>query len=316
MPWSQPPRCLLPDFIWPQRPAIPLALEIPPTPRLPHPYIRRFCGVIHKCLKTFSIHYCQWTGIRFDNCIIQLPFGLILKWSDGLRLDEVLAMQVARAAGFPVPKYLCVGDHPDTPHAPTSILMTRIPGECLGEVYKTMTDEERESVFAELKTYMDVMRNWTSPWGPDQICSISGGAIRSVRVPGHSVGPCKNEQDFNEFLISAAFFYPEGQGSRERYEALLARAKKMHTLSHPVVFSHGDLKHFNLMVDKGKITGFIDWESAGWYPDYWDFTTALRFASEDYWWYQFGTRLGGSRYLAELDCERALTLLTSASYYW
>ena len=70
------------------------------------------------------------------------------------------------------------------------------------------------------------------------------------------------------------------------------------------------------MAQEGNITGFLDWESAGWYPEYWDFTTALRFTLEDFWWYSFVTKLGGESYLAELDCEKALTSLTSASYYW
>jgi hypothetical protein len=70
------------------------------------------------------------------------------------------------------------------------------------------------------------------------------------------------------------------------------------------------------MVHKRHITGFLDWESAGWYPEYWEYTTALRFIPKDIWWFDFVSRLGGEKYLAELDCERALTSLTSLSYVW
>jgi len=90
----------------------------------------------------------------------------------------------------------------------------------------------------------------------------------------------------------------------------------MKKLPHRILFTHGDLKPHNILVKDGHITGFLDWESAGWYPDYWDFTTALRFTRKNFWWYGFILELGGSIYLAELDCERALTSLTSASYYW
>ena len=34
---------------------------------------------------------------------MDLPFGLILKWSDRTRIEEGIAMQMARAAGMPVP---------------------------------------------------------------------------------------------------------------------------------------------------------------------------------------------------------------------
>ncbi|KAH8179737.1 sulfate permease family protein [Sarocladium implicatum] len=37
------------------------------------------------------------------------------------------------------------------------------------------------------------------------------------------------------------------------------------------VFTHGDLAPRNIMVDSaGRINGILDWELAGWYPDYWE----------------------------------------------
>ncbi|QKX58665.1 uncharacterized protein TRUGW13939_05792 [Talaromyces rugulosus] len=85
-----------------------------------------------------------WVGIPYDNQIAQLPFGLILKWSDGTRIEEVITMQVAREAGLPVPKVIGYGEHPDTPHTPISILITRLPGRELGQCYKTLSDADRD----------------------------------------------------------------------------------------------------------------------------------------------------------------------------
>lgn len=223
-------------------------------------------------------------------------------------------MQVARTAGFPVPRVICYGEHPDTPHAPVSILMTRVPGKELGQVYETLSSEDQRSVVRELKGYLDVMRGWPNPWGANRICSLLGTAIRSVRVPNHYAGPFESEAEFNEYLIRAS--WRGGFSSDEEYNKALNLAKGMEKLTHCILFTHGDLKPHNIMVEGGKITGFLDWESAGWYPEYWDFTTALRFTRKDLWWYDFVLELGGGMYLAELDCEYALTLLTSASYYW
>ncbi|KAH8429106.1 uncharacterized protein LDX57_006776 [Aspergillus melleus] len=308
------PRYLLPDYTWPD-PIRPLTTErIPTTPRPTSPRLRRLWGVVHDYLQRFSQLYCAWFDIPFDNQIAQLPLGLILKWSDGTRVEEVLAMQVARAAGFPVPRVICYAEHPDTPHAPVSILMTRLPGVELGQVYETLSSEERDSVSKELRRYLGTMRGWLNPWGGDRICSLTGAAIRSVRVPNHSMGPFESEDELNEYLIRPS--WAGGFPSEEAYTNALDRAKGMGRMSHRVVFSHGDLKHHNILVEKGKITGFLDWESVGWYPEYWDFTTALMFTRESFWWYDFVVGLGGGMYLAELDCERALTSLTSASYYW
>ncbi|RJE23245.1 Phosphotransferase enzyme family [Aspergillus sclerotialis] len=169
-------------------------------------------------------------------------------------------MQVARAAGFPVPLVICYGGHPDTLHAPVSILMTRLPGKELGQAYETLSSEDKKSILQQFKGYMNVMRRWSNPWGGNRICPLLDTAIRSVRVLDHCAGPFESEEEFNEYLIRPSF---------------------------------------------------------GWYPDYWDFfTTALRFTREDFWWYNFVIGLGGGAYLAELDCERALNSLTSASYYW
>ncbi|KAI9045948.1 kinase-like protein [Aspergillus affinis] len=308
------PRYLLPDFTW-QDNVRPVAIErMPPTPRPTPPRLRRLWGIIHDYLQRFSRLYCGWFGIPFDNQIAQLPFGLILKRSDGTRVEEVLAMQVARATGFPVPRVISYGEHPDTPHAPISILMTRLPGAELGRVYETLTIEEKDSISKELQRYLRTMRAWQNPWGGNRICSVTGTAIRSIRVPNHSMGPFESEQELNEYLIRPS--WAGGFSSEEAYHTALDTAKGIEKQSHRVVFSHGDLKHHNILVQGGKVTGFLDWESAGWYPEYWDFTTALRFTRESVWWYGFVVGLGGGVYLEELGCERALTSLTSASYYW
>lgn len=253
---------------------------IPAAPILVDPLVRRIFGFIRTYLMKFSIRYCVWVGTPFDNQIVPLPFGLVLKWSDGTRLEEVSAMMVARAAGLPVPKVISYGEHADSPHAPVSILMTRLPGKDLGEIYAQLKIEEREIVFAELHSMLQIMRSWPHSWGGERICSILGTAIRSVRVPHHSIGPCESESEFNDHLISAA---SDHSLSQEQFEKKLACAKEMlSNHHHPIVFTHGDLTHHNIMVHDGHISGFIDWESAGWYPDYWEFTTALRFCPKDF----------------------------------
>lgn len=248
----------------------------------------------------------------YDNQVASLPFGMVLKWPDGTRLEEVQAMKVARAAGFPVPRVICYGEHPESPHALISILMVRVPGKELGQVYENLNKDERETILKEL--YLDMMRTWPNPWGGDRICSITGSTIRSVRVPFHKVGPCENENEFNNSLIRVAS--PRLFPSKEIYRDVRNRAEKIHSLSHRIVFTHGDLKHHNIMVYNGHISGLLDWESAEWYPDYRECTTSLRFTREEFWWFDFAVRLGGQKYLVELECERALTWLTSQTYFW
>ncbi|KAF2801870.1 kinase-like protein [Mytilinidion resinicola] len=216
--------------------------------------------------------------------ICPLPFGLLLKWSDGTRLEEVLATKVARAAGFPVPIILTYGDHPDTPHAPVSIFMTRLPGQELGEVYETLSKEDQDAALLRDKAL---------------VCSVSGTNLRNVRFPGRPVaGPFDSEQAFNERLLNSISRLGL---SEEEFEEKLTKAKSMQSLRHRTVFTHGDLKRDNILFYKGYISGFIDWECAGWYPEYWEFTTALKFCQKDNWWYRFVSRLGGEHYKEEVE---------------
>jgi aminoglycoside phosphotransferase (APT) family kinase protein len=85
-------------------------------------------------------------------------------------------------------------------------------------------------------------------------------------------------------------------------------------MPHRIVFTHGDFKTHNILIDDGgRLSGFLDWESAGWCPEYWEFTTAMRFGQHS-WWCQVASLLGGDQYLAELECDVAPNSLTVDSY--
>ncbi|PLB33735.1 aminoglycoside phosphotransferase family protein [Aspergillus candidus] len=48
-------------------------------------------------------------------------------------------------------------------------------------------------------------------------------------------------------------------------------------LSERSVFTHADIAPRNVMVDEeNRVTGLLDWEWAGWYPDYWEYAQIMR----------------------------------------
>ncbi|KAG5291562.1 phosphotransferase family protein [Histoplasma ohiense] len=98
------------------------------------------------------------------------------------------------------------------------------------------------------------------------------------------------------------------------------RAERIDQHPHRVTFTHGDFKAHNILVnDDGRLSGFLDWESGGWCPEYWEFTTAMRFGRKS-WWYQVAMWMGGDQYMKELelelelDADIAVNLLTVDSY--
>ncbi|KAL1977207.1 hypothetical protein VTN31DRAFT_66 [Thermomyces dupontii] len=124
-------------------------------------------------LDYFSKWYCAWFGAHFNAHIVQPPFGLVLKWTDRTSLGEVAAMQRARAAGIPSPKFRAA--------ASTPLNSSSDPLDAEAEESPGCMNSRRAS---------KAMRIWSPP-SQDAICSPIGTALHSARVPDHVMGPFK-----------------------------------------------------------------------------------------------------------------------------
>ena len=126
------------------------------------------------------------------------------------------------------------------------------------------------------------------------------------------MGRFTDQEQFYGFLISPASSH--GFNSTEEFEKTLALADRLRRHDYRIMLTHGDFKAHNILVGPdGHSTGFLDWESAGWYPEYWEFTTAMRFGRGG-WWFQVASWIGGDHYPDELESDVALNLLTVDSY--
>jgi hypothetical protein len=142
----------------------------------------------------------------------------------------------------------------------------------------------------ELKECIGAMRQWIPP-NPKGIYSVIGTSLRSTRVHDHIMGPFAAENELHDFLLSPASGH--AFDTTTEYINALAQANEIRNCPHKITFTHGDLKAHTILVgDDGHLSGFLDWESTGWYPEYWDFTTAMRFG-RDSWWFQVASWLGG-----------------------
>ncbi|KAF8078131.1 kinase-like domain-containing protein, partial [Lyophyllum atratum] len=149
----------------------------------------------------------------------------------------------------------------------TYTLMSRIPGDTLLSVHRDMTDAELDVICHEVE---DVMRRVWSLQQPAhferRVCiSASGHGILTVESHYESLaGPYRSSteyyhintgvwKDVDHFLTTVTPLSPYGD-PRDVFEA------------DPLVFTHTDLRMYNVMVKDGHLTGIIDWELSAWLP--------------------------------------------------
>lgn len=102
-----------------------------------------------------------------------------------------------------------------------------------------------------------------------KVASTDGGSLFDCRIPGPSLrfGPFDTIQNFHRHLRMGIEF-----GSRLDLE--IQELIKQQSKTWPLVFTHGDLSSLNILVRGDDIVGIIDWETVGWYPSYWEYTSA------------------------------------------
>lgn len=199
----------------------------------------------------------------FFRRVVLLPEGVVMKTGQSLRLQEADALRVALKAQLPVPRVYDVGEMKDSKSRDTKyIRMDYIKGQTLQELWPSMKATEKQDIANQLRDIISAMRSLEPP--PNYIGDCGGMEVRdSRRFDAYHAPACTDEAEFNRFLLDGLM----KQTPRGLYDAF---ARRLRT-NHRIVLSHCDLAPRNLMVHEGKIVGVIDWEDAGWYPEYWEY---------------------------------------------
>ncbi|KAF5639454.1 phosphotransferase family [Fusarium tjaetaba] len=145
------------------------------------------------------------------------------------------------------------------------LLMSRVPGTPLAICRDALSDQDYANLSVQLKDCVSQMRGITKPTSNDiAICNTLGEACRDPRIRDWSpIGPFPDEAPFSQNLRFSD--EPSRRG-------------------HKIVFTHGDLNPRNIMMERisnsagargWRLSGIIDWETAGYYPEYWDYTKSM-----------------------------------------
>ena len=116
-----------------------------------------------------------------------------------------------------------------------------------------------------------------SPSPGTVIGNVDGGPLHDGRLGSMSHGPFSNVGEFHDHLRG-------GIQSNPRLSPEVNQLIVLHGGHWPLVFTHGDLSSLNILVRGDTVVGIVDWESAGWYPAYWEYTTACQVNPANPFW--------------------------------
>ena len=214
--------------------------------------------------------YFYGSNTIMPGAVTRLPFNLYLKFGHlggtgrGIvtaHANQAHAMDmVERFTQIPAPRtidWVCSPKY-------SFLVMTRAPGIPLGSALFRMSNAEVVQLVEDLRQCLWQMRGIPNPYGPQStICSAHGQGCfdyrmnNSTRQDDIKFG---SETKFNDYLLSDI---PENQHEK---------AASVLSIPHRICFTHGDLNARNILVDRGRLSGIVDWENAGWFPEYWEYT--------------------------------------------
>ncbi|RMZ45717.1 hypothetical protein CA14_005609 [Aspergillus flavus] len=252
---------------WPSPPLFQLNVATQKTLRSLWHLVPRFIRV--QCYRVLLKLGSHCYPRSFTGLVYRLPFGLYAKECNRSPRNEAETLQlVEQYTSIPAP--LWVDDYQGTHPV---FIMTAMPGQPLEAVFHRLSYSEREQLSKDLKSFLLQLRcipNQTS------YCF------------GNSHGGPLNDHRYV---------------SKETKDKIAA----VHAHPYRSVFTHADLHPSNILIDRGRLSGIVDWECAGFYPEYWEFTK-LMYGAERFPEIQDIIRdaFGEGNYEEELKAERLL----------
>lgn len=206
--------------------------------------------------------------------VLFLTDRLCVKYGTLSHLSEASTLRfIAQHTSIPVPKVYCAF----TRHGWTYILMERIDGEMVARHWVNRGTESKAKILSQIRKFIQEMRSLPPP--SMKVTNVDGGPLSDGRIPGpERFGPFTNIEDFHKHLR-------QGIMSQPKLPPEVTELINFHDKAcDPPVFTHGDLSSLNILVRGDKVVGIIDWETAGWLPSYWEYTTAHQVNPHNYFW--------------------------------
>lgn len=162
----------------------------------------------------------------------------------------------------------------------TALVSERVPGMPLEDVWLDLNVAEQSSIKAQLRSQFECLRQCTQPF-IGRINNQELPNIYALFANTTTCGPFQDEKSFDNWCIDRLL--TRNPITRFNWRKRLA-SERRHS-SGRFVLTHGDLSPANIMVDKGIVTGIIDWDRSGFYPEYAEYAFAIGlYHNHEDWW--------------------------------
>ncbi|KAL1856422.1 hypothetical protein VTK73DRAFT_8288 [Phialemonium thermophilum] len=222
----------------------------------------------------FGNRVVEYTTARGDALAIKV------KPPDALDRSEGDMMHYASENGILAPRVRGVYDIVTTKPIARVLVSARVSGVPLSEVWTTLSEPERITIKAELRSQLACIRACKQPF----IGRIGRQHTRNVydRIPQTYCGPFSDEREFDRWCIARL---KGGPLVRWRWQLFLDRERHRNPGPGEFVLTHGDLSPRNILVHNGHLSGILDWEKSGFFPGYAEYAFAMVLChGHEKWW--------------------------------
>ncbi|EMD35878.1 hypothetical protein CERSUDRAFT_156636 [Gelatoporia subvermispora B] len=215
----------------------------------------------------FDVHswyLSTWCNRPFAGRVRVLSCRLVVKRNALFGADEAdILRYIRKNTIIPVPRVILSARG----FGSTFMLMEFVEGEVLEYAWRDLNEGQRTKVIGQLRAHVMQLRSLHPP-DPRAVCGLGGAACKDARLQSYgSFGPFAAVSDFHDHLTRAATPWID--------EVYLENIRRRMSDNYRVMFTHSDLAPRNIIVRGDDIAAIIDWEHAGWYPEYWEYVKAL-----------------------------------------
>ena len=209
-----------------------------------------------------------------------------------MRVEESRALKFAHSLQLPVPTVHDV----TASSSETEIVIDFIDGECLEEAWQSMDLEQKQSIAVQVRQIVTTMRQAGSE--SRKIGSFEGPVRDCRQFSDYWGGPFESVSEFNLFTLDLL------RGTPLTIRKTLAEA--FSSCQSRIVLTHGDLTPRNIIVKEGRVQALLDWEYAGWYPEYWEYVKFFDRPTDCKDWKDYAEVMFDAPYPTELLTFQAL----------